>query len=493
VRGPLTASRAELPAIPGVVNLTLIGTGGSGLVYRGRQEALSRDVAVKLLASAPATSGSVDRWHRELDAMGRLSNHPNIVAVYDSGLTDNGRPYLVMPFVPGGTLGDRVRASGPLTVEEATSIGMKIANALAAAHAAGVLHRDVKPDNVLLSPYEPQLADFGIARLVDTTTTAATAVGMIHATINYAAPEVLAGEPASEASDVYGLAATVYTALTGVVPFPHAPDANAIAVAHQIIHEPVPSLDDVVPRAIAEVITRAMAKDPADRPSSAEDFAAELGSALSTHGGDTDEELTLPVAPVDATVRDAAAVRPNAIPTNRGPAPRRPIAQRPAPVAAEPGRRRAAVLLVPLVALVAAALFFITSRDNSPTSTSNATATTAAVSTPAAKTATTARRSQAAPRGAVAETAQHYFTLLSQGDYGGAYDMLSPAFQASQSQASFERFWRSVSPVTITGPATTHGFTASVPIRMGSRAENYVLSLARGSGNTLYIDGPRPR
>ncbi len=144
-----TETPAAVPSIPGVVDLTLIGSGGSGLIYRGRQETLSRDVAVKVLASPPVTPSSLTRWERELDAMGRLSNHPNIVAVYDSGLTDDGRPYLVMPFIAGGSLGDCVRSSGPLGVDEVVPIGVKIANALTAAHEAGVLHRDVKPDNVL--------------------------------------------------------------------------------------------------------------------------------------------------------------------------------------------------------------------------------------------------------------------------------------------------------------------------------------------------------
>jgi serine/threonine protein kinase len=478
------------------VDLALVGTGGSGLVYRGRQEALSRVVAVKVLATPPATPGSLSRWQRELDAMGRLSNHPNIVAVYDSGLTADGRPYLVMPFAPDGSLGDLVRSSGPLAPEEAIRIGVKIAHALTAAHAAGVLHRDVKPDNVLLSPYEPQLADFGIARLVDATTTAATAIGMIHATINYAAPEVLAGEAASEASDVYSLAATLYTALGGDVPFPHAADANAVAVAHQIIHNPVPPLDPSVPRQVAQVIAHGMAKAPGDRPSSAAAFAAELENALVSGTGDTDEVLTAPVDEVEPTTRYAATVRADAIPTiaERSDE-RRPIARRAAPVS--PPRRdrpRAVLLLVPLVVLVAGVLYLARSSGDKPRVTSpTVVATTVAPSAATSKTPTTARRVQAAPSSSVAEAARQYFTRLSQGDYAGAYSMLSSGFRAAQSQASFERFWRSASPVSITGPVTANGLTATVPVRMGGRPNTYVLTFARGSGNTLSIDGPRPR
>ncbi|MEY2471432.1 MAG: hypothetical protein QOK28_761 [Actinomycetota bacterium] len=470
---------AATPSIPGVTDLTLIGSGGSGLIYRGRQEQLSRDVAVKVLAAPAATAESVTRWKRELDAMGRLSNHPNIVAVYDSGLTDDGRAYLVMPFIPGGSLGDRVRAAGPLSVDEAVPIGVKIANALAAAHEAGVLHRDVKPDNVLLSPYEPQLADFGIARLIDATTTVVTEAGMLAATVNYAAPEVLAGERASEASDVYGLAATLHTALSGDVPFPHAPGANAIAVAHQIIHEDVPVLPPSVPDAVAAVIAQGMAKNPVDRPQSASAFATALAAAAAAS-----DEATAPVA-VESPAAATQTVRADAI---RTVAPRAP--------GAAPRDRRGALVAVALALLAVAAgllLFARTSHDN-PSSPS--TSTTAAVGTAARAPSTTIARASAKPvasDAAVTETARQYFTRLSNGDYAGAYAMLSPGFQAQQSMQSFESFWRSAAPVSITGNISSSGLTARVPLQMGGRANTYTLTMARGNGKKLFVDGPRPR
>ena len=457
-----------------MVGLQLIGSGGSGLIYKGRQEALSRDVAVKVLASPPVEPESLARWKREVDAMGRLSNHPNIVAIYDSGLDDDGRPYLVMPFIPGGSLGDRVRASGPLDADEALVLGRKIATALSAAHEAGVLHRDVKPDNVLLSPYEPQLADFGIARMVDATTTAVTAAGMLHATINYAAPEVLTGEPASEASDVYGLAATLFTALSRDVPFPHAPDVNAIALAHQIVHNPVPSLPTTVPREVADVIAQGMAKDPRDRPSSAAAFGAALASALRAA---TPEPTTTATAPVRTTVQ--------ALPR---------IAQRPraevAPTRGPSRHGRAVIAAVAVLAGVVAVLLFARSQDEGSRAPANTSPTTVGPS--AGKTATTGRAAASASTSGVAAAARQYFTRLSRGDYGGAYAMLSPAFKAAQSQASFEGFWRGASPVSITGDVSASGLTARIPVRMGSRASTYVLQFAR-SGDALYVDGPRPR
>lgn len=480
---------AEVPDIAGVSDLELIGRGGAGLIFRGRQEALSRDVAVKVLATPPMSKASLDRWQRELDAMGRLSNHPNIVAVYDSGLTPDGRPYLVMPFVADGSLGDKVRRSGPLDSAEAIEIGIKIAHALSAAHDAGVLHRDVKPDNVLLSAYGPQLADFGIARLADSTTTAATAFGEIHATINYAAPEVLSGEPASAASDVYGLAATLFTALRSEVPFPHATDASPVAVAHQIIHEPTPSLGGTVPAEVAALIAQAMAKDPKERPPTAADFASALERLVGIHDVDTTVagghgvDTTEVFAPVQGT-RDAIRMAPRPQPATQ------PFRERAAP---ETDRRRGVILGVVVLALVAVALIYVrASGDDPQDGPGAASVATTAVAAPGTGVAPARGQPEAAGDAAVAATAKRYFTRLSQGDYSGAYAMLSPGFKAVQTQASFERFWRTASPVSITGPVSARGLSATVPVRMGNRPNNFVLTLARADG-TLFIDGPRPR
>src|SRR5437763_4219090 len=134
-----STSVPDAPAIRDVEGLEVIGRGGYGIVYRGRQPDLDREIAVKVI-SAPATETSAaTRWRREITAMGRLSNHPNIVAVYSGGVTDDGLPYLVMPYLPGGSLQDRLVRDGPLPAGEVAALGAKLAGALAAAHGVGVL------------------------------------------------------------------------------------------------------------------------------------------------------------------------------------------------------------------------------------------------------------------------------------------------------------------------------------------------------------------
>ena len=145
--------------------------------------------------------------------MGTVSRHPHCVTVYDSGFTDAGQPYLVMEDMTGGTLTDQA----PLPWAEAVEVGVKVAGVLSASHGAGVLHRDIKPDNLLVSAYgEPKLGDFGIARFDDSTQTR---TGSVSATPAYAAPELFDGAAATEASDVYSLAATLYALITGMPPY----------------------------------------------------------------------------------------------------------------------------------------------------------------------------------------------------------------------------------------------------------------------------------
>ena len=152
--------------VPGCEHAVEIGRGGFGAVYRAWQPEFGRTVAVKVLGQAGIEGEARRRLARELRAMGALSGHPHIVTVHSAGFTGMGNPYLVMGFEPSGTLADRLRRSGPMPWEEAVLAGIRISGALETAHRAGLLHRDVKPENVLLSAFgEPKLADFGVAQL----------------------------------------------------------------------------------------------------------------------------------------------------------------------------------------------------------------------------------------------------------------------------------------------------------------------------------------
>lgn len=264
---------SELSAA-GFERARLVGRGGFGAVYRCRQPSLDRVVAVKVLDSAPDDLDRV-RFLREQRAMGRLSGHPNIVHVLEAGVTETGRPFIVMSFHPRDSLEIWVRDHGPLSVVDALNAGVKLAGALETAHRAGVLHRDVKPANVLLSEYgEPQLTDFGIARIAggeDTTR------GVIVGSPAYTAPELLhEGEP-SVLSDVYGLASTLFTVLDGRPPFARKRGEHLMAQLTRIDSQLVPDLRvKGIPDQLCAAIEQALAREPEDRPSSAAEFGASL-------------------------------------------------------------------------------------------------------------------------------------------------------------------------------------------------------------------------
>ena len=248
----------------------VLGTGGMAEVREAHDRVLDRRVAVKLLRPDLARDPSVrERFLREARHAARF-NHGNAVAVYDTGVQD-GQPFIVMELVDGGTLADYLRERGQLDVTEATDIADAVLAALAAAHAVGLVHRDIKPGNVLL-PREGgvRLADFGIAKGVQEATAGLTATGQVIGTAAYLSPEQVEGHPATPASDVYGMGIVLYEMLTGSPPFSGGTPL-AIALAHTT--RPVPSLRAArpdVPPELAGVVERALAKDPAARYPDAE-------------------------------------------------------------------------------------------------------------------------------------------------------------------------------------------------------------------------------
>ncbi|MEN0139643.1 MAG: protein kinase, partial [Rhodococcus sp. (in: high G+C Gram-positive bacteria)] len=289
---------AEL-ASAGFTDAHEIGRGGFGVVYRCRQVALDRTVAIKVLTSV-LDRDNLERFLREQRAMGRLSNHPNIVTILQVGTTGSGRPYLVMPYYPRDSLEVLIRRHGPLDWSDALRVGIKVADALEAAHRAGIVHRDIKPGNILLDDYsEPLLTDFGIARISGAFETGA---GMIAGSPAYTAPEVLEGLPPTAASDIYGLGATLFCALTGHAAFERRSGEKLVAQFLRITTAPTPKVTHQgIPGEVTEAIEHAMASRPAERPPSAAHFADALRSSQRRFGlaVDTPRILTATRLPID--------------------------------------------------------------------------------------------------------------------------------------------------------------------------------------------------
>jgi len=247
-----------------------LGSGGVARVFLGSDTVLDRHVAVKILDPEEVGEESAARFEREGRTAARLS-HPNIVQVYDAGDDElDGRhvSYIVMEYVRGGDLKKMISGRGKLPEGEAARIGADVAGALAHAHEAGIVHRDVKPQNVLIDPYGyPKLADFGIARALDAETTHRP--GTYLGTAVYSSPEQLSGGEVSPKSDVYSFGATLYEAVTGRAPYTGAP----LEVASQQLNEPiVPPRERgvAVSRPMEELILACLSMDPKDRPDAGE-------------------------------------------------------------------------------------------------------------------------------------------------------------------------------------------------------------------------------
>jgi serine/threonine-protein kinase PknK len=290
---PLATRRDLVPDIPaelrqaGFDSVEEIGRGGFGIVYRCAQPMLDRAVAVKV-SITDLDPDNLDRFLREQRAMGRLSGHPHIMNVLQVGVLASGRPFIVMPYHAKDSLEVLIRRHGPLDWGETLTIGVKLAGALEAAHRAGTLHRDVKPGNILLTDYgEPQLTDFGIARIAGGFETA---TGLITGSPAFTAPEVLEGKSPTPASDVYSLGATLFCALTGHAACERRSGEQVIAQFLRVTSQPTPDLrTQGLPADVAAIIERAMARDPADRPATAAEFGDELRAVQSCNGVTVDE------------------------------------------------------------------------------------------------------------------------------------------------------------------------------------------------------------
>jgi eukaryotic-like serine/threonine-protein kinase len=290
-----------------------VGGGAMAEVFLAHDGVLDRDVALKILRNQYANDGEfVERFRREARSAASLS-HPNIVPVYDRGDTEDGSSYIAMEYVPGGTLKERLDERGPIEPDRALAATAQVAEALGAAHAKGVIHRDIKPQNILLTETgHLKVADFGIARAASAATISAT--NAVFGTAGYLSPEQALGEPATPKSDLYSLGVVLYEMLTGAVPYRA---DNPVAVCMKHVTEPLRpprKLDPTIPSAVDALVVKMLAKDPADRPASASELLDDI------------ERVRAGQAPP--------------LPTPRGPTPRLGVPAKPAPARAAAGSNR---------------------------------------------------------------------------------------------------------------------------------------------------------
>ena len=253
-----------------------LGEGASAVIYAARDLVLEREVALKIPRLAlGAEPGAAERIAQEARAAARLHD-PHIVTVYDV-VEDDGRPVIVMERVAGRSLAHILSERGKLPFAQALTIGEGVALALAHAHAAGIIHRDVKPSNVLVADGDAKLTDFGVARALALEQARLTQTGMIVGSVHYLAPELVAGGEPSPASDLYALGAVMYQMVSGKPPF-GGEDPVAIALAHG--RDPVPSTAELegVPPEFARLLERLLAKNPAERPVDAKSVAEEFAT-----------------------------------------------------------------------------------------------------------------------------------------------------------------------------------------------------------------------
>ncbi|MDQ3965389.1 MAG: protein kinase [Actinomycetota bacterium] len=274
----------------------LLGSGGMAEVYLAHDEVLDRDVALKILRHQYAEDEQfVERFRREARSAAGLS-HPNIVSIYDQGRSEDGAYYIAMEYVPRGTLKECISRYGALDPDAAAGVALQIADALQAAHEKGVIHRDIKPQNVLVTRTgDVKVTDFGIARAASSTVTATSAV---LGTAGYMSPEQAMGKPVRPQSDLYSLGVVLYEMLTGELPYSA---ENPVALSMKHVNEPPRSprkVNPEIPEALDALTVELLAKNPEDRYASAAELIDDLErvrSGLPPAAAQKTEKTTAPL------------------------------------------------------------------------------------------------------------------------------------------------------------------------------------------------------
>jgi serine/threonine protein kinase len=452
-----------------------------GAVWLGRDTVLGREVALKRIGLMPgATTPDLQRAEREARLAARL-NHPHVVAVYDL-VTEGDETWLVMEYVEGVTLSALIKRDGALTPDEAAPLVRQAADALAAAHAAGIVHRDVKPSNMLVTPEGAvKLTDFGIARAQ--ADASLTQTGLVTGSPAYLSPEVASGATAHEASDVWSLGATLYHALAGHTPYDVS--ENLMGGLYRIVHEEPPRLDDA--GWLAPVLEHTMTRDPAARWSMTQvrDFL------------DQGRDVTIHPVPAETVDPDGTRVLP---PTRSEPIGVPPIVAAPAlttaprpPVEAPRRRRRrvwpwvaAVVLLVAVGVLGYLAVTSGTGGDDKQASGGSS----SSPSSPKSS-ASSGTKDQAA---AMEDFITTYLATVTQDDHA-TYAMLTPEFQkASKNYGGYHGFWKTVESATPSNvQADPRAMTVSYDVDYvktdGSTSSDHVTLQLVKNGSSFLIAG----
>jgi serine/threonine protein kinase len=467
-----------------------IGRGGMGAVWVGRDEVLGRDVALKKIGMSPgAEQPDLIRAEREAKLAARV-NHPHVVAVYD--LVDEGdEQWLVMELVEGLNLAALVRRDGPMPPDRAAALLGQAAEALAEAHNAGIIHRDVKPSNILVTETgQVKLTDFGIARAE--ADASLTQTGLVTGSPAYLAPEVASGHPATEASDVWSLGATLFHALEGRPPYDVAD--NVMGTMFRIVNEDPPRPDH--PGWLAPLMVATMAKTPGDRWAmrDVQQFL-QRGPAGATAPLPPTRVATPPVPGPDRTsVLAAAPVAASSPPL--APAPRRP----------PPGRSRrrggagflagAGVAALVAIAVLVTALFVGNGDDTPEANDPDGSGDSTSASEPTESASSPSESSSEDAERALAMTSfvQDYLQTVVD-DPKAAWPMLTPEFQrASGGFGQYKKFWDSVDGADVTdigadGTLGTVQYSVSYSREDGNGFDDDVELQLQDDGDSFLIAG----
>jgi eukaryotic-like serine/threonine-protein kinase len=468
-----------------------IGRGGMGVVWRGEDQVLGRDVALKRIGLAPG-GASPDLLRAEREArLAATLNHPNVVAVFDL-VVEKDEHWLVMEHVESRDLAALVRKEGPLDADRAAALLAQAADALAAAHAAGIVHRDVKPSNMLVTPQgRVKLTDFGIARTSQDATL--TQTGLVTGSPAYLAPEVAAGSPATTASDVWSLGATLYHALAGTPPY-EVKD-NMVAALYRIVHEDPPKLSDA--GWLAPVLEATMARDPEARWSMVQvrDFLLAGPDGAPTQRLAAGAAATAPLATSAATAPATADADDDDADTTTGTAGSTSTPPRIAPTPRD--RRRLTGWLVGGAAVMLAAILIWIAVGSGDDATEPQ-ADRPAASEPAEPSPTP--DSESSPPEAPSEEEMVAFARdyvpAAVSDRDTSWQQLTPGFQQqSGGRSGYDAFWSTIEEAEVRDiSADPEAMTVSYTVRYertdGSTTspENVTLQLVEQQGRLLIAD-----